>query len=203
MKDDVDRLFLETVRDLRSRTDLAASEYDLRQAAGLIRRLCLDKEYPLIDLVLEAHPLVLTCEWGRLRVATPAANGLTWVPMLWLDPLLYQLQNQRHPELATRAHELAPHTGPLEEFLKTDLLIRDGSSTTPAAIVSDYANRRGGVHYDPRDPRDPLLSDVRAKSSRSLDLTMLAIGRIVYQAIEPLAARVFVSREVHPFGFKD
>jgi hypothetical protein len=35
-------LFLDTLEDLRRRTDLRATEYDMVQAAGLPRRLLLD-----------------------------------------------------------------------------------------------------------------------------------------------------------------
>ena len=41
-------LLIDTVEDLRSRTGLRATEYDVTQAAGLIRRLLIDT-YPLME----------------------------------------------------------------------------------------------------------------------------------------------------------
>lgn len=66
--------FLDTVEDLRRRCDLRASEYDLVQAAGLLRRLLID-EKRLWELVNRRHRVRIECVWTRIGVYNALADG--------------------------------------------------------------------------------------------------------------------------------
>ena len=78
---DVDRLLLETLDDLETRTWPEASEYDLLRAAALLRELLLDAS-PLVHQVNRAAQIPL-----RFRFhAKPPEPGREFEIWLGLDP---------------------------------------------------------------------------------------------------------------------
>lgn len=190
-------VFLETMRDLRHRTDLQASDYDITQASGLIRRLLLDGGSPLVHTINREHRLKLACEWGTLSVDT----GYAWASMLWLDPELYKIRVSTLDLTNTEHEVLTPlGIGSLDKFLRTTVISDASNSVSAKGLITHYANREGGVHHSTTPTHDPLIRDVRHKSPDALSLTALACCRIVYQSLEPLAMMVKVSGDPHPIG---
>lgn len=63
--------FIETVEDLRRRCDLRATEYDMVQAAGLIRRLLIDGTslWVQVNRSFKTKP---TVEWANMRTMVRA-----------------------------------------------------------------------------------------------------------------------------------
>ena len=90
---DVDSLFLETVADLRRRSNPApeypAPEYELQQLAALLRKLLLDGQ-PLIDAVNRTR---------RLPIRFLVADGSPFQDvLLGTGPIFYALQDGFDPE---------------------------------------------------------------------------------------------------------
>lgn len=192
-----DDLFLDTMADLRRRTDLRASEYDVVQAAGLVRRLLVDAT-PLWSVVNRAHRLKPLCTISRMRTAVPATNGNVWLGGLWLDnPLTEQLLAALGNPLRSN---LGPWEVPLRTFLKHKAIIRSSEHVDVITLVKQYANREGGVHYDPTPPDSALLRDVLDLSEPAVRLTVLAAARIVYGALEPVASTIVLQRYEWPLG---
>jgi hypothetical protein len=96
-----------------------------------------------------------------------------------------------------------PRCGDLQKFLAERVVqVAPGAGApipddpdgivTVVELVSHYANRLGGVHYDPT-PGKAVLVKALEQSAIDLNLTMSAIGRIVIRALDPLAARLFMN----------
>jgi hypothetical protein len=188
-----DGLFLDTLEDLRRRTNLRAAEYDMVQAAGLLRRLVLDKS-PLWAEVNREHRLKPECVWQRLHVATAARNGPAWVPWWWLDPEIHDM----HPLHARET--LEPWRGPIGKFLQHVVIRRAPHELTVQELISHYAHWEGGVHFKTSPPQSDLLSDIREESEEALRLTVLAIGRIIHRALTPLSVHIVIAQLPHPHG---
>lgn len=196
-------LLLDTMRDLRHRTDLRASEYDMVQASGLIRRLLLDGSGSLVHRVNRRFRMKFTCRWGRLNVAVAARGGAAWVPMHWLDPDLYLLRTAAMPREGVDAMPEIPEPreGTLRQFMGSAVVRGDGSQHVRVdQLLGHYANREGGVHHGVGPADSALLEAVRCESEEALRLTVLASARIIYRALEPLAAVASLIDEPHPKG---
>ncbi len=193
-----DNLFVDTVEDLRRRCHLRASEYDMVQAAGLIRRLTIDK-HSLWELVNREHRLVIQCVWNDVAVAHRSG---AFISTLWLDPALWEVKADAivPAELRTELPS-AVRTSSIPQFLKAVVVSRELAEVSVHQLVKHYANREGGVHYDAARAADsPLLEDVRGDGDEALRLTVVAIGRVLVRALEPLVARVLLARRPHPHG---
>lgn len=198
-------LFLETMEDLRRRADLRASEYDMVQVAGLLRRLLLDAER-VTDAVNRQYRYQPVCRWSAVDTATPRG---VYLPRLWLDPLLWEvylevaMPAEARQELKTLG-VLQAQEGSLQQFLAYKV-VREAPPATPGGdvaqvkspptatvrdLIRHFAHREGGVHYGSGETEHPLLQRVRHSDDMPLRLTLLAAGRIVHRALEPLAVRV-------------
>lgn len=173
--------FLDTLEDLRRRTHLRATPYDMSQAAGLVRRLLLDGQ-PLAHAVNRLHRQRLSFTWGTMLVARPARNGLAWVSGIWLDPSLLRLRIETldreniewmdGPSDWDNLLAKATSTGPKDAFWSYGAVARGKGETNVSVsvreVVDFYANNYGGVHWDPRtDDVAALLADVLAESSQT------------------------------------
>lgn len=193
-------LFLDTMGDLRRRTDLRATEYDVVQSAGLVRRLVLDQQ-PLLHKVNRELRFKPELSWSRVRIAVPADNGSVWVPLLWLDPVLgARLLERVQAALGHAGDHPVVWDGNLDAFLKHPVMLRDGRELTVQVLLRHYANREGGVHHDDRPPDSDLLGDVLAQSEEAARLTALACTRIIYRALEPLAVALHLRANDYPAG---
>ncbi|MEV5210958.1 hypothetical protein AB0K35_26135 [Micromonospora sp. NPDC053740] len=194
-------LFLDTLEDLRRRSDLRASEYDMVQVAGLVRRLLLDGQRLWVE-ANKAYRMRPVCSWSTVVITAGTYEGATaCISMHWLDPMLEDLiLDLRLPSGVARESLVPPQTGNLDAFLRYRVAVAGELGVTASQLVTHYANREGGVHYDSTPPILPLLGALRGDHDYALRLTVLAIGRIVHRALEPLAARIVLSRNPHPYG---
>ncbi|PPA56708.1 hypothetical protein BAW75_05480 [Micromonospora chalcea] len=140
--------------------------------------------------------------WGRVLIAASTYGDATaCITMHWLDPMLEDLiLDANLPASVARESLGGLHTGNVDEFLKHRVVEAGELGVTVQQLVKHYANREGGVHYDPTPPDLPLLVALRGEHDLALRLTVLAIGRIVHRALEPLAACIVLSRNPHPYG---
>jgi hypothetical protein len=195
-------LFLDTLEDLRRRCDLRASEYDMVQVAGLVRRLLFDGR-PLWVEANQSYGFRPVYAWSGVRVATSGEGGRApaWVAMHWLDPMLKDLLIRARvspTEVDTALVE--PRTGNLSTFRQHDVIVSGEQRVSVQDVITHYANREGGVHYDSRPARSSLLADLLPERDLALRLTVLAVGRIVHRSLEPLGAQIALSRNPHPYG---
>lgn len=208
-----DELFLETMEDLRKRSDLRAPKYDMVQSAGLVRRLIVDGRR-LADEVNRGPRLPIRFFVGSMWVCVKATPPPIWGQGPWLDPLLVELKDWDFTQQLTASGAPAPDMGgpprprSRDEFLRyapfASAAKEDGSDTeaTVLDIITMYANQLGGVHWDPAKVKHPLLRELLAIDEAYLRQTMVAIGRTVYRALEPLAYYVILSQREHPFGLR-
>lgn len=196
-----DDVFLATLEDLRLRCRLDASEYDMIQAAGLLRRLLLDS-VPLWTRVNREVKLKLTAEWSRGRVAHHSVSGDgAWIPGLWLDPVLHDLwaRDLDIPGVPVSAADFR-ESGNLQAFLQHETVLGEDGTVSIQELITHYANREGGVHYDEGAAKNPLIEDIRQAADEPLRHTLLAASRIVVRAFEPLAAAVHLKNRHWPAG---
>ncbi len=205
---ELDGLFLDTLEDLRRRTDLRASEYDAVQAAGLVRRLLLDKT-PLYAEANRDRRAKIEFRWSQTFVALGTQSAGAWIPYLWLDPELASLKDMP-PELLP-AFAGAQRAGSLHKFLAFEVVQVQWLRPTPDApsqlthvrvkeVIQHYAHREGGVHFDASPADNAALEVIRQASELALRMTLIAISRIAYRALEPLAARIVLEERPHPLG---
>ncbi len=207
-------LFLETMEDLRRRCDLRATEYDMAQVAGLLRRLLLD-EKQLWEHANRAFQFKPMCEWSGIETALPTG---VFLGRLWLDPTLWEVFfemtfSETDRRALNQAGVSGRHTGGLRQFLRHPAVRErslgaeaDAAAAHPplvatvADLIKHFANREGGVHYDPSVSHHPLLERLRAEHDMALRLTLLAAGRILHRAMEPLAVRIALRGREGQYG---
>lgn len=68
----------------------------------------------------------------------------------------------------------------------------DEAHVTVRDLVKHFAHREGGVHYDGDFADNALLTRLMESDRRAMDLTMLALGRVVLHALEPLAYKIMI-----------
>lgn len=193
-----DELFFDTLEHLRQCIGLRASEYDTVQASGLIRRLLIDKNKIGLTAAKRAG-MEVRFAWSRARVYSPAE---AWIPGLWLDPqLAEELVEQVFPDQADDVHAIGYFEGGAAGFLGYAPIVKDGETITVAQLVKHFANREGGVPYDPRRPVSPLLKKALSESPDMVLSTLIAIGRIVHKGFEPVGARLVLGARPFPRGF--
>lgn len=169
---DIDRLFLDTLADLESRTQPDASEYDLLRAAALLRELLVDAS-PLVDQV---NRTPRTTVRFRLRVKSPdpAHEFEMW---LAIDP---------SAKVDVPIQELD-----LRELLRVPLVFLPTSRITIRQVITLAANVRGGVHRGtPKDPAHKAFERFRLKvrhGDMPFELLLVAgIAKIALTGLEPL-----------------
>ncbi len=192
-------LFVDTMEDLRRRCDLRATEYDMVQAAGLIRKLILNGN-PLWAQVNRSLRLQPRYSWMDFVMST--AGGHPELALLWLDPAMFQALMQSAVEAGGRpvVDPSPPREGDLAAFLRVPVVQYGGENATVLDLVRHFANREGGIHFDPKQAETPLLELVRREEDEGLRLTLVATGRVVYRALEPLAARVALASRAPRYG---
>lgn len=200
-------VFIETIEDLRARCDLRASEYDMVQAAGLIRRLLIDGT-PLWTQINRDIRSSIEFEWMTVRkMATGNIDAQVMTPGLALDPVLFRalIQNKiTDPDVRRELLAIPPHTGNVEKFLKSPVVDTKGENgmveVSVRELIKHYANREGGVHYGAGQSENSILEDSRRFADEDFRYTILACGRIVYRTLEPLAAAALLRNVPWPKG---
>jgi hypothetical protein len=191
---DVDTAFLETLDDLRKRSGLMATEYERLQAAGLIRRLLFDAESLLEQVNSQSHRrLKVRFAWWGEYMATP--TGIFFTSYV-IDPAFN----------AERVPGHKPTVGSLDRFQKARIAFRappgrvlgpPPESVNVLEVVSHYANRLGGVHFDTTPPSNDLLAEIMASSIDEIHYAMGSIARIIVRSLDPLANRIFEETYFH------
>lgn len=202
-------VFIETIEDLRARCDLRASEYDMVQAAGLIRRLLIDGT-PLWTQVNRDIRSSIEFEWMHVRrMSEGNLEAQVMTPGLALDPVLCRalvLTNISDPEKRKDFLSFPPRTGNVEKFLKSPVIDTRGENgmieVTVRDLIKHYANREGGVHYGSGKSENAILEEIRSHADEDLRYTILACGRIVYRTLEPLAAAALLRDVPWPQGLR-
>ena len=177
-----DLLFLETVRELRSR-GARPSEYDVVSIAGLLRKLLLDSP-TLVDVVNKERRLDITYVVN--------AREPDW-KLFGEIPLAYAIEDGFDPRTAIAAVQPLPVRR--SQLLSRGVLAYRGHELTVRDLISYTANTAGGVHFDPpRNEREAAVQAVatfmRVGQYPAGGKTLLAVGRVVAKGLQPLVARI-------------
>lgn len=170
-------ILVTTVEDLRNRSRLTASEYDVVQASGLLRRLLLDGSAVAPQAIKSLGLEAPSYEW--VSVYAGQVSGA------FLDPALLKSVGQTllvsDPTLLG-----AFHVGSLEDFLAVRVATSTAGNVTVKDLIRHYAIVEGGVHYgQARNPIPQPLQTLLADPiyEPRLRETVAAIGRIVSTAL--------------------
>ncbi|WP_297625280.1 hypothetical protein [Nocardia sp.] len=210
----IDSIFIETIEDLRRRSDLRASEYDMVQASGLIRRLLIDQPqlWTEVNRTFKTKPVL---HWiGMCFLTEETVESQVAVAGLMLDPVIAEAMiavnySPDKRDFMTKFMGFQHVEGNIQRFLSHKVLIRmsggDPSIPQESASVLDlikhYANCEGGVHYDPvgRSAND-LILEIKEAADQNLRLTIVACSRIILRALEPMAAATMLKAARWPAG---
>lgn len=144
---DARAMFLDTITDLGHRIAGRPSEYDLTQAGGLIRRLCIDSPR-LVDRVNSQH---------KLRLAFVVAETSTMQEVMFAEgaPALFTEGDGLDPDTSPRAFTLSLG---MRGFLETRIVWVEPHWYSVADVVRYLSHVQGGVHAGyPNDERDEAL----------------------------------------------
>ena len=88
--------------------------------------------------------------------------------------------------------------GDRKQFLAVHVVSdrQDSRSATVRDLIGHYANRLGGVHWDPNSRKDSDNSTLReafVEYEDNLRLCLSSIARIVIRALDPLAAKAYLA----------
>jgi hypothetical protein len=185
---DVDTLFLETLADLRRRSNLGP-EYEVQQLAALLRKLLLDGQ-PLIDAVNRTRRLPI-----RFRVH----DGSPYQDLvLSSGPTFYTLQDAFDPESVLVANARIAEVD-RDGLLVRGIVLLDGVWYLVADTVTYVAHVEGAVHRgQPRDNKQRALAatSIRIGGYDSpVVRSLLALARVVARGLEPLKARIRADRK--------
>jgi hypothetical protein len=179
---DVDTLFLETLADLRRRSN-PGPEYEVQQLAALLRKLLLDRP-PLMDAV-NCPPLLPI----RFRVH----DGSPYQDLvLSSGPAFYALQDAFDPETILVANARIADVD-RDGLLERGIVLMGGVWFSVADIVKYVAHVEGAVHRgEPRGRQRALAAtNIRIGGYDSpVVRSLLAVARVVARGLEPLEARV-------------
>jgi hypothetical protein len=184
---DVDTLFLETLADLRRRSN-AGPAYEVQQLAALLRKLLLDGQ-PLVDAANRTR---------RLRLRFRVYDGSPYQDLVLSDgPMFYSLQDAFDPETVAVANARFAEVN-RDGLLGRGLVLLDGIWFSVADIVKYVAHVEGAVHLgEPDDDKQRALaaSDIRIGGYDSpVVRSLLAVARVVARGLEPLEARIRADR---------
>lgn len=181
--------FIESVEDLRTRSSVMATSYDVTQAAGITRRLLLD-----------GRPLAVSAR-TFLRCDPPVYTWTRDMYTGWDGEVGWGYIVSGHnfdPALATAVLP-AEHCSPSPSLTSggvSDLLaarvVESGSDADQHLTVRDFvswlASDEGGVHFamfNDSARRERLVHAMDTTPSH-IRWTMIAIGRVVARGLEPL-----------------
>jgi hypothetical protein len=180
-----DELFLQTLDDLRERVKLGKGEYDLMNAAWLLRKLLLEGE-PLVHAVNRSRGLKIRY---RLNDIAPPPDAEHWhaYDTFYPDPW--------------------PESRPIDvkhdAFLRRVILVASRERITVHDLIDFIAHHYGAVHASPaEDAKTKALRDdawgrrvtmVEGQYSGQYSgpvYALRAVASVVLVALEPLAQEV-------------
>lgn len=148
-----DRLFLETLQDLETRSAGRATEYEVLRSAVLLRELLLD-ESPLVHQVNRDRKVPITF---RANVSDPI-----WEIAGSPPPSFWARQDGFDPDTAAmRAPQIADLD--LPAFLSQVIIVRRGTELTVKDVIRQVAHVLGGVHAgSAQEAEEHALAEVSA-----------------------------------------
>lgn len=188
---DVDTLFLETLADLRRRSN-SGSEYDVQQVAALLRKLLLDGR-PLMDAANRSRQMRIRF---LVKDGSPSQDLI-----LSTGPAFYALQDGFDPATSLVASVRVADVG-RDGLLERGLVFMDGVWFSVADIIAYVSHVEGGVHRGP-----PKGDKQRALAATSIRIggydspvvrSLLAVARVVARGLEPLETRIRSDRAPAP-----
>lgn len=205
--DEAADVFLGTMDDLAYSSRYRAGEYEAARAAALTRRLLFDQK-SLYDRVARGRNLSFSAEIGELTVARELALGDVWTRGALIDPTINRVGVEQI-EAVIRGR-LTPDS---ELVLTTRTVDRDGLARTRVAglfrseqvatvrdLVRLYANHLGGVHLEMEKSPNELLLALREHDPSLVRQMMLAVGRVVHRALDPLATLLTMEQHKDAYG---
>jgi hypothetical protein len=209
---DLLRLFEETVEDLRVRSSLTSTSYDAIQAAGLMRRLLLDRQAvgPRATSELRRrgwYPREPTFSWNYAAVSGPGLQPVHAIVGAMLDPDLYRARTSRGEDRPPdRFTDATVQHGSAEDLLALPLIWDQFESPPPWIVTRDLikhlAHAMGGVHHGQSNtPPSMLLADAIAADLPRVLWTMRALGRVVVRGYEPLVYAAILRGDFEGGGF--
>lgn len=100
----------------------------------------------------------------------------------------------------------ATRTGNFEKFLSAEVMDQhqpgQGRRTATAKdLIKHYANREGGVHYDQSGrSANEFIEEIRHFADEDLRMMLIACGRILVRAFEPMAVVLTLKDKPWPSG---
>jgi hypothetical protein len=187
---DDDTLFLETLRDIRERSDPnnPKSEYEVQKLAALLRKLFLDGQ-SLVSKVNRARRLPFqfrVFDGGPYHDLTMSMGPVFWSVQDGFDPDTALVPTSRFTEVNS------------DGLLARRIVLLNGEWYTVADIIRYVAHVEGAVHRsEPRDAKDQALatSGIGIGGYDSpVVRSLCAVGRVVVRGLEPLEARILAGR---------
>jgi len=179
-----DALFLATMDDLRNRVTTPRTEYEALMSSPLLRKLLLDSP-TLVDLV------------NRSRMV-PVEYVINARPPIWKQlgeeaPTAYAVEDGFDPATALVAP--APTKVNRDQLLSQMVAVYRGEEITVKYLLRYAAHTAGGVHFDPpkndqERAAQALSEQMRVGGHPAGGRTLLALGRVVVRALEPLRQRI-------------
>jgi hypothetical protein len=180
---DRDRLFLETVGELRTRSERGTA-YDWLMCAGLIRKLLMD-----------GNPLVHQVNRGRRErlIYRVTSEGPRSAAILADRPTFWARLDGISPRFAPPGRRVLELK--LEQFMQTRALVIDGRSIAVRKLIKQAANIEGGIHAGrPEDEEEQAIAAfsnfVRFDDGSGVGGTLRGITWVVLDGLEPIEARV-------------
>jgi hypothetical protein len=149
---DRDRLSLETLQDLDTRSAGGATEYEVLRSAVLLRQLLLDQS-PLVHQVNRDRKTPITF---RVNVRDP-----TWKIARSPQPSFWTRQDGFDPDTSLTVPQIANLN--LPAFLSQVILVSRGTELTVKDVIRQVAHIVGGVHAESaKEAREHTLAAVSA-----------------------------------------
>lgn len=180
---DRDQLFLQTLEDLRKKTDSEAIDYEMLMSAALLRKLLINGS-PLLHEVNRHRR-------EKIRFLVSPEDAYTRM-VLEDAPVFWGKYEAISPRLGqSRAGEEVD----LDGFLATRVMLVRSVNVSVQDVIRHVSHLEGAVHAGhPKDDRDALLHAVNAELQvggvGAVVRTLRGIAAVVLDGLEPLAARI-------------
>lgn len=186
---DDDTLFLETLRDIRGKSDSnnPRPEYEAQQLGWLLRKLLMDG-HPLIDLANRKH---------RLPIRFLVDDGSPYQDMvLSMGPEFYSLVDAFDPQDSGVAGARVIEVD-RDGLLARPILLLKSDWYSVRDIIKYVAEVEGAVHRGQPSAKERVLAEsgigIGGYDSPAVR-SLFPVGRVVARGLEPLEARILADR---------
>jgi hypothetical protein len=183
--DNVDNLFLHTLKDLQTKI-CSNDHYEVLMAAALLRKLLID-ENPLMDQVNKNRRLKITFTINDKKPLDE--SGLVF----------WSVQDGFDPDTALT--RVSPLTVKKEGLLKSTSMIINGKVITVLALIKFLCHIQGAVHIDnPSSEEEKMLQaisgNITVLGGSPMTRSVYAISRVVLKGLEPLKQAILEDKAV-------